>query len=137
MKRVFVITLSVLLLTSLVYAEDGQHSDANTSTKASNTLKKTTESAVSASVIMTNMKKMQDQMTQVYAEKDPKERDRLMQEHMQTMQETMKMMHASRGMGMMDGAKQGGGGKRMTMMQMMMDQMTAHQNAMQDMRKDK
>ncbi len=91
-----------------------------------------------------NMKKMQQQMEKLRATSDPKERQKLMQEHMQTMQENMKAMRGMNGptmMGMM-GSKPGatghgmmGGdpkqqqemmGRRMDMMQMMMEQMIQH-----------
>ena len=50
------------------------------------------------------MKKMQQQMQQIQATTDPQARQKLMQEHMQSMREGMKMMH---GMGgdMMGGKK--------------------------------
>ena len=91
-----------------------------------------------------NMKLMQQQMDKIATTTDPKERQKLMQAHMQTMQENMKSM---RGMGgpMMKGGMGMGGGmmsdkkggmkdgdmnkrqemteKRMDMMQMMMEQM--------------
>ena len=42
--------------------------------------------------------KMQEQMKQIRQAKDPQERQRLMREHWQTMQESMQMMHQRRGM---------------------------------------
>jgi hypothetical protein len=105
------------------------------------------------------MKKMQQQMDKIRATTDPKERQKLMDEHMRSMNEGMTMM---RGMGgpMMMGGKPGamgpgmmggdqksgmgpgmmGGdpkqqqemmGRRMDMMQMMMEQMMQHQQMMQ------
>ena len=38
------------------------------------------------------MSRMHDQMMQIHATSDPKERDRLMNEHMNTMHESMPMM---------------------------------------------
>ena len=88
-----------------------------------------------------NIKKMQHQMDMIATTTDPKERQKLMQEHMQTMQETMKAMRSMggptmKGGGMAMGDKKGGGmmggdvkarqdgmEKRMDMMQMMMEQM--------------
>ena len=49
-----------------------------------------------------NMKKMQTQMEKIRATKDEKERERLMDEHMRTMQEGMGMMR-NMGGGMMQG----------------------------------
>ena len=98
-----------------------------------------------------NMKEMQQQMEKLHATTDPKERQKLMQEHMQTMQDNMKSM---RGMGgpMMTGMMGGKPGtsapgmmsgdpkhqqemmeKRMDMMQMMMEQMMQHDQAMESM----
>jgi len=50
-----------------------------------------------------NMKKMQQQMDQLRVTGDPAERERLMQQHMQTMQDNMMTMHGMGGM-MMQGA---------------------------------
>ena len=100
-----------------------------------------------------NMKKMQEQMEKVQATTDPKERQKLMQEHMQTMQENMKAMRGMGGPMMMGGGQRSGqamGGhkdmatgdiiqrhammeKRMDMMQMMMEQMMQHDQAMESM----
>ena len=91
-----------------------------------------------------NMKKMQQQMEKIRATSDPKERQKLMQEHMQSMQENMKAMH---GMGgpMMMADKKGGMTegdmmkrhemmeKRVDMMQMMMEQMMQHNQAIESM----
>ena len=100
--------------------------------------------------MMNNMKKMQQQMEKIQATTDPRERQKLMQQHMQTMQENMKAMHGMMGNSMMmDGDQSPGmamgdhkdmkGGdmmkhhgmmeNRMNMMQMMMEQMMQHQNA--------
>lgn len=76
-----------------------------------------------------NMKKMQEQMAAIRAAKDPKERAKLMDDHMQTMQTTMSGMEKSGGC-MMKGGEGG-----MGMMQTMMDQMMQHQKAMQGMSK--
>ena len=94
-----------------------------------------------------NMKIMQQQVEKLRTTTDPKERQKLLQEHMQTMQ---KNMAAMRGMGgpMMGGmgGRSGMGGPmmnmdpkqreafmqgRMDMMQMMMEHMMQHQSATQ------
>ena len=107
----------------------------------------------------TNMTLMQSQMDTIRATTNPKERQKLMQTHMQTMQESMAMMH-NMGKPMMMDHDQGGGmamsgdkGKpgdkgmmggdmmkhhqmmeeRMGMMQTMMDQMLQHQQMMESM----
>ena len=96
------------------------------------------------------MKAMQAQMDTIHKTTDAKERQKLMQEHMEAMQESMKAMH---GMGgpMMTGSGQRGGmakgghkdmaggamkhhemmEKRMDMMQMMMEQMMQHDQAVE------
>ena len=74
------------------------------------------------------MKAMQAKMDTIRNTTDPKERKRLMQEHMQAMQENMKAMH---GMGGKKGDMKDGDmmkrhemmGKRIDMMEMMMEQM--------------
>ena len=94
--------------------------------------------------MMAGMEKMQQQMQRLMQTQDPKDRDKLLKEHMQTMQEQMKMMSGMMGQGMMkDGGMAGGakGGQgmptdqrmqmmeqRMDMMQKMMDQMLKHQD---------
>ena len=75
---------------------------------------------------------------------DPKERQKLMQEHMQAMQANMEMMRGMGGPMMMGGQKGGAMGgdpkqrqemmeKRMDMMQMMMEQMMQRDQMMQSM----
>ena len=102
--------------------------------------------------------KMRSQMDQIHATTDPTERQKLMQAHMQTMQDSMAMMRSMNKPTMMDGG-QGGMAKaddkgapsgkgmmggnmmqhhqmmenRIEMMQTMMDQMLQHQQAMEAM----
>ena len=72
--------------------------------------------------------KMQAQMEKLASTRDPKERQRLLDEHLAAMQAMMATMHGTAG-GMM-----GGGdtmcSRMMPMHQMMMDQMAQHQHAM-------
>lgn len=107
----------------------------------------------------TNMTLMQTQMDKIHATTNPKERHKLMQAHMQTMQESMAMMRSMSKPMPMDGSQGGGmamggdkgqpgdkgmmGGdmmkrhqmmeERMGMMQTMMEQMLQHQQAMESM----
>ena len=61
-----------------------------------------------------NMLKMHEQMHKIMQAKDPRERERLMQEHLKTMQENMKMMGGMMGGGMMGpGMMRGGDGTGM------------------------
>ena len=102
-----------------------------------------------------NMEKMQQQMDKIATTTDPKERQKLMQEHMQTMQDNMKTMRGMSGMGGMGGPKMKGGmmmgdkkesmangdlqkrqertESRMDMMQMMMEQMMQRDKASKPM----
>jgi len=75
-----------------------------------------------------NMKKMQAQMAALGMTTDPKERARLLDEHMQTMKAMMQDMQKGSGGMPMQGKEAGGG---MGMMQMMMEQMMQHQKAME------
>ncbi len=82
------------------------------------------------------MKRMQDQMDRIRKTSDPKERQKLLDEHFQTMMENMKAMRGMGGAMMMMGGDQKGGPskgeaagragpmeQRMDMMQMMMEHM--------------
>jgi len=74
----------------------------------------------------TNMTLMQSQMDTIRATTNPQERQKLMQTHMQTMQESMAMMRdMMKHHQMMQ--------ERMGMMQTMMDQMLQHQQVMESM----
>lgn len=93
-----------------------------------------------------NMKKAQQQMDKIRATTDPTEYQKLIQEHMDTMQENMAMIRHMRGP-MMEGVVEHAGMKkkggkrgsdrthyemmeqRMDSMQMMMEQMLSHQQA--------
>ena len=90
------------------------------------------------------MKAMQAQMETIRTVTDPAVKQRLMQEHMQAMQENMKAMRGMGGPmmkgGQKDGMKDGDMmkhqemmGNRMDMMQMMMEQMMQHDQAMESM----
>ena len=100
-----------------------------------------------------NMKVMQQQMEKIQSTTDPKVRQKLMQEHMQTMQKNMQTMRGMGGPMMMGGGQRGGMGmggckntaaggmqkcgemleQRMDMMQMMMEQMMQHDQMMESM----
>ena len=81
------------------------------------------------------MKQMQAQMEKIRATSDPKERQRLLAEHMKAMHEGMGMMQGmmggGMGMGMGPGPRADAMEKRMDMMQMMMQQMMEHEQAEQ------
>jgi hypothetical protein len=99
--------------------------------------------------MMGRMKTMQAQLDRIHQSTDPVERQKLIQEHMKSMQETMqamrgmgggmigKMGHGAMAGGGMTGGSRGAGPsmemmeQRMDMMQMMMEQMMQHQQMMQ------
>lgn len=76
-----------------------------------------TPTAAATPMMAEHMQKMQKQMQQIHASKDPAERKRLMDEHMKSMQGTMPMMS---GMGARSGTEPN---QRMQMMEMRMDMM--------------
>lgn len=94
-----------------------------------------------------NIEKMQTQMEHIKMTTDPKERARLLDEHMQTMQENMLAMRGMQGGGAGKAAPMATGAgkpevikkrqdtmeKRMDMMQMMLEQMMQRDAAMQPM----
>src|SRR3989338_2433009 len=160
MKKLLIshIVAGLLMGTPMAYDDDAHHPEQG-GTPAS-----APDKAMSSSVADAQMAKAQERMKQAQAlmarlreSKDPAERKRLMQEHMQAMRDTMGMMRGMRmgmmgggqGMGMMGGGQGmgmmgGGQGKgpaktggmmpmhqmmedRMEMMQMMMEQMFERQ----------
>ena len=131
----------VSVLGGPVYAEDAHHTEADkpsagTQAKPPAKLAAKPQAAKPAPMggaMMDNMRSMQAQMEKMRKTTDPKERDKLMQEHMKSMQDGMAKMH-----GMMGGAAAKGSDEaqqhammeqRMDMMQMMMEQMLEHQKA--------
>ena len=162
MKKLLISNMVVGLLMSVpvAYADDAHHPEQG----GTPAVKSAPDQAMSSGVADAQMAKAQERMKQAQAlmaklreSKDPVERKRLMQEHMQAMRDTMGMMRGMRmgmmgggqGMGMMGGGQGmgmmgGGQGKgsaktggmmpmhqmmedRMEMMQMMMEQMFERQ----------
>lgn len=148
-----VIGSAVLLAATGAYANDAHHPETATQ-KSATAPKKTTsgqsdQSAERFENARRQMQKMLAEMDAIRETKDPAERQRLMDEHMRTMQDTMQAMHAMGGpmmMNMMGPQGMGGGGsqaqsgkpggmgarmdmmeRRMDMMQMMMEQMLQQQ----------
>ena len=89
-----------------------------------------------AAMMDAQMKTMQGMHDKMMAAKTPEERSKLMAEHMQTMQDSMKMMGDMKGMQGMQGMTGRMGArhqlmeKRMDMMQTMMQMMMDHMHAM-------
>ena len=160
MKKLLISNMVAGLLMSVpaAYADDAHHLEQG----GTPAVKSAPDKAMGSGVADTQMVKAQERMKQAQAlmaklreSKDPVERKRLMQEHMQAMRDTMGMMRGGQGMGMMGsgqgmGMTGGGQGKgpaktggmmpmhqmmedRMEMMQMMMEQMFERQEMlMQD-----
>ncbi|CAG9187589.1 hypothetical protein [Cupriavidus pinatubonensis] len=63
-----------------------------------------------AAQIRENMKKLQEEMDKIRQTRDPKERQKLLEDHWTTMQSTMGMMRGLWGPGMMGGPGMRGGG---------------------------
>ena len=148
MKRslLCIVLTAATLSASVASAVDEHHPDADKKsapvTKAA-PAKPAAAKGVDTPQMQGNMKKMQEQMDKMGKTTDPKERQKLMGEHMQTMMDSMKMMHGTGG-GMMMGGKKSGMAdgdmmkhhemmeQRMDMMQMMMGQMMQHQKALEE-----
>lgn len=159
MKKLLISNMvaGLLMGAPMAYADDAHHPDQGGAPAA----KSAPDEAMSSGVADAQMAKAQERMKQAQAlmaklreSKDPVERKRLMQQHMQAMRDTMGMMRGMRmgmmgggqGMGMMGGGQGKGPAKsggmmpmhqmmedRMEMMQMMMEQMFERQEMlMQD-----
>ena len=159
MKKLLISNMVAWLLMSapVAYADDAHYPEQG----GTPAVKSAPDQAMSSGVADAQMAKAQERMKQAQAlmarlreSKDPAERKRLMQEHMQAMRDTMGMMRGMRmgmmgggqGMGMMGGGQGKGPAKtggmmpmhqmmedRMEMMQMMMEQMFERQEMlMQD-----
>ncbi len=143
-----------------VFADEAHHPAQDEKAAASTVDKATTDTGKPMERMHENMQKMQAQMQKIMQTKDPKEREKLLNEHWQSMHDAMKTMRGMGGGmkmsgggkagGMMDGGMMGGSGKtqsrmmsgdmmgggkmmedRMDMMQMMMEQMMEHMGAME------
>ena len=119
---------ATLMLSTLamqpVLADDVHHPDQKAPVAAP-----TTEQTIQK--MQANTKRMQSQLEQVAKSKDPSQRQKLMQEYMQTMQENMMAGKSMMGCPMMKDGMMGGGmagqddmmTKRMDMMEKRMDMM--------------
>ncbi|MEW9899212.1 hypothetical protein ABWL39_11345 [Chitinivorax sp. PXF-14] len=124
-----VTSLAFMLAAGAAFAVDEHHPEP--AKPAATAKSKTAKPAPSAAQMDEMMKKMQDMHDRMTAAKTPEERQQLMNDQRKLMQDGMAMMKGTSGMGcpMMDG--KGGGmmmggdamGKRMDMMQLMMEMM--------------
>ena len=103
--------LGFVLTAPVAFGDDAHHPDqkgAAPKTEPKNAMAPAAKDAgMPMGMMQDNMLKMHEQMHKVMQAKDPKERDKLKEKHMQMMQEQMKMM----GNGMMGPGMMGGDGK--------------------------
>ena len=83
MKRPLIIAAVMLAAGTGVWAEDAHHPPEGAKPPAA---------AKGMPGMHENMKRMREQMAQIRAATDPKERERLMNEHMKTMEQSMSGM---------------------------------------------
>ena len=105
--------LGFALTVPVAFSDDAHHPDQKGATPKAAPMNAKAPAAKDAGMPMgmmqDNMLKMHEQMHKVMQAKDPKERDKLKQEHMRMMQEQMKMMNnGMMGPGMMGGDGKGG-----------------------------
>jgi hypothetical protein len=84
---------------AVLAAEEHQHDQKDAQAK---------DTGVPMGMMQDNMLKMHEQMHAIMQAKDPKERERLVQEQQKTMQQHMKMMGGMMGHEMMGGERKGG-----------------------------
>lgn len=114
--RAILLALCASTFTTVALADDAHHPEEKAQAAPAIPAAKQPGMMMDMTAMQTNMKRMQEQMAQIRSSSDPKERERLMDEHMKTMQQTMSMMD-----GMME--------QHMGMMRMMMRQMMEHEAA--------
>jgi hypothetical protein len=114
-KSGIAVMVVALSLSGAVHADDAHHPEQGASGKpaATKPAKPPTgqEGGMAMDMMQENMLKMHEQMHKIMQSKDPKERERLVQEHMGMMQQQMKNMHGCMGDGMMGSGMMGGDGK--------------------------
>jgi len=139
MKKMHLLTVAILLAFPLpsLYAVDAHHPEKQAQGKSMPVAGQKGMSGGMMGNMQTHMKEMMQQMQELHKTRDPDKRDLLVEQHMQTMREGMKMMQdmgggMMMGKGNMEKNKQTGGDmktrmdmmeQRVEMMQMMMDQM--------------
>ena len=137
-KRCVSAAVAILLFTIAGQSVAGDSTNAQASSGSS-----TAVAPSSPATLNRDMQMMRAQMLQWHTSRDPAQRAKLLDAHMRTMQSTMQMMMGQGGMrsaggmgpGMMHGGMSGASGMmpNQHMMQMMLEQMLQHQQAMQAM----
>ncbi|WP_136416099.1 hypothetical protein [Herbaspirillum sp. ST 5-3] len=112
MKSMIVVAMA--LASSIAFAQQTAPSAAS-SAQAKQTAPNPAEFDKQMAQVQENMKKMQEQMAKLQQTQNPQERQRLLDDHWSTMQNTMGMMHGMWGPGMMGCCGSGpmGGGHMM------------------------
>ena len=140
-KSAMIMTIaSVLFASWLVSADEAHHPEQTQPGKAPQATSSSDPSkdmSAQQQLMKENMQKMQAEMEKIHQTTDAAEHQKLMQAHMQSMREQMTMMRSMGGSMMSDDPKtsQKTMADCMDMMQMMMEQMMQHQEAMQPMPK--
>jgi protein CpxP len=99
-----VVLASALAAPVLYAADDKDHAAHHVASDQSEGTPEDKAAGMKMEKMQEQMKKMHEQMQKIQATTDPQARQKLMQEHMQSMREGMKMMHGMGG-GMMGGKK--------------------------------
>nr|WP_311529232.1 hypothetical protein [uncultured Ralstonia sp.] len=107
-KAVLLATLSAVALSN-AYVLAQPTARANKGSQTAQAQTNVAEFDKKTAAVRENMKKMQEEMDKVRQTQDPKERQRLLDEHWATMQSTMSMMRELWGPGMMGGPGMRGG----------------------------
>jgi hypothetical protein len=95
MKRTLAVIAACMFMTSAALAEEShEHSAQQAKPPAAKT-------GMPMGGMHEHMKKMQEQMAQIRAATDPKEKERLVSEHLKTMEESMSKMQGMMGCGKM------------------------------------
>ncbi len=88
------IAVCVGSLAGVAMADDAHHPENAPAPAVSAPAAKSESPKMGMAGMQDHMKRMQEQMVKLRAASDPKERERLIDEHVKTMQESMSMMQA-------------------------------------------
>jgi hypothetical protein len=125
LKSILVAACTVVL-SATAFADDAHHPEKAGEPAAANPAAQPAPGTMDMGKMNESMQRMQEQMKKIQAASDPKERQRLVEEHMKTMSEAMPMLRA------MSGNAGMGEAQRMQMMEQCMGMMQTmeHQKAL-------
>jgi periplasmic protein CpxP/Spy len=128
------IALLIILPSPTSYAADVQRPGTQGQGQS---MSRQQQGSMSMEKMQAKMQQMQQQMEAIRNTEDPDKRDKLIDEHMKSMQQGMDMMSGMGGGMMGDDTmmRMNSMEQRMDMMQMMMDQMVQSQGAIEDTRR--